>query len=90
MDYQFIILLIVLLGLVLFFVKELENIKKEVDEKSTQIIQCVENNSKSIKGKIQADINVCVNKIKSINGEYIEQVRKMNDYGSQPITNMSK
>lgn len=88
-DYKFIILLIVLLAVILFFTKEIENLKCMFNEKLNQIVNSVETNSKSIKAKIQTDLTLCVGKIKSINGEYVEQVRKMNDYGSQPITNMS-
>lgn len=89
MDYKFIILLIVLLGVILFITKEIDNLKKDNENKTNNILISIENNSKMIRNKMQNDIGVCIGKIKSLNGEYIEQVRKMNDYGSQPITNMS-
>ena len=89
MDYKFILLLIVLVSVLLFIIKEMDTVKKDMDSKMTQIVTCIDNNSKLIRGKIQNDIGICIGKIKSLNCEYIEQVRKMNDYGSQPITNMS-
>lgn len=89
MDYKFIVLLIVLLGLILFFTKELDNVRREFDSKMNQVITCVDNSAKSVKSKIQTDIDNCTSKIKSINGEYIDRVRRMNIYGAQPITNMS-
>jgi len=89
MDYKFITILIVLLGIVLFLMKEWDNVKKNIDDKMNQIVTCIDDNSKMLKNKMQADLTVCVGKIKTINGEYIERVRKMNEYGSQPITNIS-
>jgi hypothetical protein len=89
MDYKFIILLIVLLGLIFFLTKELNSVRNDLDEKIKQIVICIDDNSKTLKNKIQADLNICVGKIKTINGDYIERVRKMNEVGSQPITNMS-
>lgn len=89
MDYKFIILLLVIIGLIIFFTRELDNIKCEISEKLDKIASHVDNSSRHTLGKLQNDFSVCVTKMKTINGDYIEQVRKMNDYGNQPITNMS-
>ena len=42
-----------------------------------------------IKNKIHNNINFCISKIKDNNNECIHQVRKINEIGSQHITNMS-
>lgn len=89
MDYKFVILLLVIVGLILFFTREVENIKYEINKKLDDIVVCIDNTSKSTVGKMQYNLGTCVNKLKTINGDYLEQVRKMNDYGSQPITVLS-
>lgn len=89
MDYKFIILLLVIVGLILFFTRELDNMKCEMSDKLDKIASYVDNSSKNTLFKMQNGFGMCVNKIKTINGDYIEQVRKMNEYGNQPITNMS-
>lgn len=89
MDYKFIILIFLVVAVVLFIMQKLDGLKKDIEEKTHKIISCVENNSKLIRAKTQAEVSSCIGKMRSINGEYIEQVRKMNDYASQPITNMS-
>jgi hypothetical protein len=89
LDFKLIILLVMLIGIVLFFTREFENLRKDFDDKIGTIVSVVDNNSKSIKGKIQTDMTTCVNKIKTHNMECIQQIRKMNTLGSQPITNMS-
>lgn len=89
MDYKFIILLVMLLGIVLFFTRELENLRKDFEDKVVHIVSAVDNNGKSIRSKIQTDIGTCINKVKTHNMECIQQIRKMNTLGSQPITNMS-
>lgn len=89
MDYKFIILLLVIVGLILFFTRELDNMKCEMSDKLDKIASYVDNSSKNTLIKMQNGFGTCVNKLKTLNGDYIEQVRKMNDYGNQPITNMS-
>jgi len=89
LDFKLIILFVMLLGIVLFFTRELENLRKDFEDKINTVVSAVDNNSKSIKGKIQADMTTCVTKIKNHNMECIQQIRKMNTLGSQPITNMS-
>lgn len=89
MDYKIIILLFLFAGIIYLIIKETENIKKSLDDKFSQVINCIEVHSKQIKNKFQNDLGLCINKIKSINGEYMTQMRKMNDYQSQTITNMS-
>ena len=89
MDYKFIILLIVMVLFVLFILSKLDSIEAGLCSQIIQLTASVDNNSKSLKYKFQSDLSGCVNKIKALNGEYIAQVRRMNTYGSQPITNIS-
>jgi len=86
MDYKFIILLVVLLGLILFFTKELNNIRNDSDEKINRVIACVDNNSKLIRGNFKSELDGCVTKMKAINRDFMAQVRRMDSYESQPIT----
>lgn len=89
MDYKIIFFVVLIAGILFFLIKEINSISQNINEKSQKVIECVENHSRIIRSKMQNDVNNCVSKLKSINGEYMEQVRKMNDYASQPITNMS-
>lgn len=86
MDYKLVIILFLIVTMIVFFfLKELDNIKKHITEKTEDISASINNCTRIM----QAEFTSCVKKIKILNGEYVEQVRKMNDYGSQPITNMS-
>jgi hypothetical protein len=79
----------VFVGLILFISRELENIKYELNNKLDKLTTHIDNYSKSSNVKIQSGFNMCVNKLKALNGDYIEQVRKMNNYENQPIMNIS-
>ena len=90
MDYKFIFVIILIIIIIYFLItKELDTFKKDLSDKCDDMIQLIDQNSNLIKNKIQNESVACVNKIRMINGEYIELVRKMNNYGAQPITNMS-
>lgn len=89
MDYKFLILLILLLGVIFLITKEMNKMRGEFEERNTQIMSIIDNSNKSIKNKIQNDVGLCISKIKTYNSEYIQQIRKMDALGSQPITNMS-
>lgn len=85
MNYLVIIVILAIIALYIFFSKEIDTVKKDIDDKLTHISTSLNSATKIF----QSDLGACVKKIKAINGEYVEQVRKMNDYGSQPITNIS-
>jgi hypothetical protein len=89
MDYKFIILLVVLLGLILFFTKELNSIRNDSDEKINKVIACVDSNSKLIRTNFKSELDGCINKIKTLNCDFVAQVRRMDNYESQPITALS-
>lgn len=91
MDTKFIIFVVIILCVIFFIAikKDISQMNSNVDQKLDDIYKCVDTQSKSLKAKIQHDLKIFTDKIQNINGEYIEQVRKMNDYGLQPITNMS-
>lgn len=89
MDYKIVFLIIVIIGIVFFLFKEIYSLEKHINEKSQQIIACIETNSRLIRGKIQNDFTSCVSKLRSINGEYMERIRKMNSIESQQIMSMS-
>ena len=88
MDYKFIIILFVFFGFIVFF-REFELMKSNINDKLDRIYMQIDNSSKHTLSKIQNEFSLNLNKMKTMNGDYIEQVRKMNDYGNQPITNMS-
>src|SRR5947207_3348148 len=89
MNYTFIIFLIILIGVIILIAKEFNEIKLHLNDKITTVLLCMDNSSKSIKNSVKNDFNVCLDKIKDINNDCIKQVRKMAEFGSQPITNMS-
>ena len=89
MDYKLIILLLIMLVLILFVIKEIDLMHKDITGKIIQLSSFIDNSYKSLKAHFQSDITTCVDKLKTVNKEYISQVRKMNDYGTQQITNIS-
>lgn len=89
MDYKFIILLILLLGLILFLTKEFANIYKKVDENQCHLISYVDENTDGIKKQVRSDLSVCLGKIKTFNDDCIKKVRRMDMLESQVVANMS-
>jgi hypothetical protein len=78
-----------MLVLILFIIKEIDLMHKDITGKIIQLSSFIDNSYKSLKAHFQSDITTCVDKLKTVNKEYISQVRKMNDYGTQQITNIS-
>jgi len=89
MDYKFIILIVVMLGIILFFMKEMDNLKKNIETNFNNVSKIIDNNGEKIRHKIQADISTCLTKVKSYNSDCIQQIRKIDTLGAQPILNMS-
>jgi hypothetical protein len=85
MDYTFIILLVILLVLILLMANETKSIKEKMDEQQEKNKLLMDSMTKFIDQKIQIGVNNCTNKLKLINGEYLLQVRKMNELGSQVV-----
>ena len=79
----------IIIGLVVFAVvfltlKVLE-LKTDIEIYSKQIKSYIDENNTALRIKIQNDLSVCVNKIKILNNESIQQVRKINILNNQPI-----
>jgi hypothetical protein len=79
----------IIIGLVVFAVvfltlKVLE-LKTDIEIYSKQIKSYIDETNTALRIKIQNDLSVCVNKIKILNNESIQQVRKINILNNQPI-----
>lgn len=81
MDYKFAILLVVLVILIFVVIREIASVKEEINNQSK--------NTKalflSLDQKMNLGFNNCVNKTKVIMGDYMVQIRKMSEFGSQQI-----
>ena len=81
MDYKFAILLVVLVILIFVVIREFASTKEEINNQSK--------NTKalflSLDQKMNLGFNNCVNKTKVIMGDYMVQIRKMSEFGSQQI-----
>ena len=89
MDYKFVILLLVLVGIFLFMYNEREIVKKEIENKYLELNDNINTGLRNLRTKFQTDLGACVNRIKTTNAEFINQARKINLINSQPITNMT-
>jgi hypothetical protein len=85
MDYKFIIILTILLGLILLIVREMNNIKTVINSSYKTSRSLIYALSEEIKQKMQSGFTSCVDKIKIINGDYMIQIRKMNEFGKDKI-----
>jgi hypothetical protein len=92
MDYKIIILILSILVLIctlVYFVLENNATKKLIEDKYKSMIHFIDINIKNIHHKTNTELNKFGNKIKSMNDDCIQKMRKMNALGSQPITNIS-
>jgi hypothetical protein len=89
MDYKFVILLLVLVGIFLFMYNEREVVKKDIENKYLELNDNINTGLRNLRTKFQTDLGACVNRIKTTNAEFINQARKINLINSQPITNMT-
>jgi hypothetical protein len=81
MDYKFIILLVILLGLIFLIVKEMGSVKEELnntDERMRKSFAALDH-------KMQMGLASSVNKIRLMNSQYMVDIRKMNDIEGQTI-----
>ena len=85
MNYKIIVLLIIIIISIFLIIRYFDNLHRDNLHATSTIISCINDHTKLLKH----DLNNCVIKIKALNCDFIEQVRKMNEYGSQHITNMS-
>jgi hypothetical protein len=89
MDIKFIILLAILLGLVLLFLKEIAVVKTSIEERYADILTNLNDSNKKLGIKFCNVTSAMETKLRVTNSDYLAQFRKMEKYGSQPITNVS-
>lgn len=87
MDFKTIILLAICVGAIYFIYKEFISFKEEMKFNLIQLTKKIDLDMKELHRNIQSDLTLCVNKIKNINVEGIQNVIKMNRFEKQPITN---
>lgn len=81
---MYIIIGIIIFGVVFLTLKVMD-LKTDIEIYSRQIKSYIDESNTALRLKIQNDLSVCVNKIKVLNNESIQQVRKINVLNSQPI-----
>lgn len=85
MDTKFLIIFI-LLGIIIFLiVKEFSSLKKQINNLNEKTKNLIYTSSSDIEQKMKSNLNSCVDKIKLINGDYMVQIRKMNELGKEQI-----
>lgn len=85
MDLKIIIIVIILLGAFMFLYYELSKIRSDTKENSLNTKLFIEKNNSQLKKQIQTMMDSSTEKIKMINAENIQQVRKMNIIQNEPI-----
>ncbi len=83
---MFILLLFFIICLVLFL-RELYSIKEDIEKLNKDLKMHIEEMNNQLRNKLQNDLGVCVNKIKTLNNDSIQQIRKINVLNNQPIKN---
>lgn len=89
MDYKYIILIILLLAILFVFFKEMQEMRKHMEEQYKSNLFLMDLRFKSICDKVQKESSNITNKIVKENNECITKCRKMNEYGDMGITNIS-
>jgi hypothetical protein len=87
MDFKTIILLAICAGAIYFIYKEFMSFKEEMKFNLVQMTKKIDLDMKDLHRNIQSDLTLCVNKIKNINIESIQNVIKMSRFEKQQITN---
>jgi hypothetical protein len=89
MDYKFVIILSILLGLIFLIVKEMSNIRETVNESFEKTKLLIGISNKNSEQNLKKGFNSCIDRIKLINGDYMVQIRKMSEIGREIITTNS-
>ncbi len=87
MDYKMFILLLFFIICLVLFLRELYSIKEDIEKLNKDLRMHIEEMNNQLRNKLQNDLGVCVNKIKTINNDSIQQIRKINVLNNQPIKN---
>lgn len=87
MDYKIFILLLFFVICIVLFLRELYSIRDDLERLNKDIRIHIEEMNNQLRNKLQNDLGVCVNKIKSLNNDSIQQIRKINILNNQPIKN---
>jgi hypothetical protein len=85
MDYKFVIILAILLGLIFLLVKEMNSIRHSISSSYEKTKLLIGITSKDNEQKMKTGLNSCIERIKLINGDYMVQIRKMNEMGRDLI-----
>jgi hypothetical protein len=85
MEIKFVVIF-VLLGLIIFLIiKEMTSLKNQMNASNDKVKYLICTSSKEIEQKLKSNFNSCIDRIKLINGDYMVQIRKMNELGKEQI-----
>lgn len=85
MDFKLTILLLVIVLITVFLYKEIIALRDDLTKNVNEIKLYIDESNKSQRNKYQTDLGLCVNKIKSINNDSIQQARRITLLNNQPI-----
>ncbi len=88
MNLKTIIIIVLLIGIMIFIYREFSNLNKTVDDQFVQVKYLIKDNT-NLKKQLQNNFDNQLEKIKLINTESIQQVRKMNIIQNEPIRKSS-
>ena len=95
-DYKIIILFVVLIVVIFILIKEVTNVKNDLDLTRKNICENYEKTkyilnsySRDIDNKFKIGMNNTVERIRMINGDYMVQIRRMNELGGELIVENS-
>jgi hypothetical protein len=85
MDYKLVVILLVLCVIIIMMYKEITNLRDDMDYNFKSIKDEYESNTITLTNKINTELNHCVTKIKTINLDNMQQIKKINTLNYQPI-----
>jgi hypothetical protein len=89
MDYKILILAAILIGALIFLYREISTLKDEVRKGHREVRDSVDDTKDEVIKEVKNDLEKTLDKLRTLNLEYIQQVRKMNIIQNQPITKSS-
>lgn len=89
MDYKTLIIAAIIIGALVFFYRELTIFKDEMRRRTTELSNSIDDIRDEIIQEVKVNFDRNLEKIRTVNNECIQQVRKMNMIQNQPVIKTS-
>jgi len=85
-DYKFIVLIVLILGLIYIVTTGFNSLKIQINSMQNLLLAKICTNIDDVKSKLDNNIGRCIKEIGESNTNFVEQIRKIDNIGGQKIT----